>query len=364
VAGSGAPLLVVVGTGRLARATCYSLAVTHPEPLRVVVVGRREGAAAEACQVASTRAAVTGRGGVRFEPAVAEDAAALAGTLGGLSPSGVLVCASSQSPWERLDAPSAWTTLVERAGFGLTLPFQAELALAAAAALDGAWLVNACFPDAVNPLLAALGVPVLCGVGNVGLLEASLRTALGVDPERLHVLGHHVHLHHPDLWTSREWQCLPEHTSPLTGEALAWCEGEPIPELTKLLTSQRSIARTELNHITGLTAALVVSALLTGAELATSLPGPNGLPGGYPVLVRGGRVELRLPPGLTQAQAVAHNQRWALVDGVVVDGQRVRFSASAELPPELADGFDVNDLDAVTQRLHELRERLRGEPPR
>jgi hypothetical protein len=132
-----------------------------------------------------------------------------------------------------------------------------------------------------------------------------------------------------------------------------------------LLAGQRAVSRPELNQVTGLTAALLLSALLTGAALDTSLPGPLGLPGGYPVRLADGELELRLPPGLTVDDAVAHNQRWALADGVVVDGGRVRFSdtARAELAAvdaDLAAGFDLTDLDAATRRLHEVRERLRG----
>jgi hypothetical protein len=348
------PALAVIGTGSLAREVCHSLAVLHAGAARVVVIGRRPGPAAEVCYVASARAAASGRAGrVRFEPVVAQGPD-LGEALAALAPAGVLVCASTQSPWERLSAPSAWTALVERAGFGITLPLQGEYALAAGAALPaGGWLVNACYPDAVNPLLAARGVPVLCGVGNVGLLAASLQSALGLpDQGRLRVLGHHAHLRQPAY---------------AEDEALAWCDGEPVTEVGKQLSAQRAADRRELNHITGLTAALVVGALLTGGVLDTSLPGPLGLPGGYPVRLSGGRLELRLPAGLTTAGAVAHNQRWAVADGAVVEGGRVVFSDRAgdelrAVAPELADGFEAADVDDVTRRMQQLRERLRGEP--
>ena len=369
------PTLVVIGTGQLARSISYSLAVAHADPLRVLVVGRRAEAASEVCHIAAFRAAVAGRGAiVRFEPAVASvtgraarDLVDLGDVLGAAAPAGVLLCASTQSPWERLTAPSAWTELVRRAGFGVTLPFQAEHALAVGAAMPpGAWFVNACFPDAVNPLLAARGVPVLCGVGNVGLLAASLQAALDLpDQRRLQVLAHHVHLNPP---------------ASADEEALAWCDGEPLAEVGKLLAAQRAASRPELNQVTGLTAARLAGALLSKSLLSesllsespldTSLPGPLGLPGGYPVRVRaGGGLELRLPAGLTMADAVARNRRWALADGATLDpgGDRVVLSdtAGAELDavaPELAGGFRLADLEAVTARLHELRDRLRGRP--
>ncbi|SDL05920.1 hypothetical protein SAMN05421874_11523 [Nonomuraea maritima] len=350
--------LVVIGTGGLARAITYALAVIS-HPIRVTVVGRDPTKAAEICYVSSTRAAVSGTS-AEFHP-VAVDLAradALTDALAAAAPDGVLLAASSQSPWEARTSPSAWTALVQHAGFGLTLPFQADSALrvgrALAATGTDAWFVNACFPDAVNPVLSASGVPVLCGVGNAGLLAASLQAALGLPDQRdLRVLAHHVHLYTPSS---------PED------EALAWHGDRPLTRVSTLLAAQRAAGRAELNHVTGLTAARLLSGLLSGAEIDTNLPGPLGLPGGYPVRLSPGRLDLRLPPGVDRAEAVAFNQRAALRDGVVVDGGRVTFGPAAQEQlarpaPELADGFPVADLAPAGEVLGRLRERLRDLAP-
>jgi hypothetical protein len=351
-------VLVVVGSGSLARAVCYGLAAVVEQPVDVVVAARAAGKAAEVCYVAGTRAALGGRP-VAFRPAVADPARAdeVAELLWRTAPAGVLLCASTQSPWERLQAPSAWTALLERAGFGLALPLHAELALvvgrAVAEAAPQAWFVNACFPDAVNPLLAAAAVRVLCGIGNVALLAASLQAALGLEGQRqLEVLAHHVHLHAPGR---------PDE------EALAWCDDAPVEAVSKLLAAQRAAARAELNHVTGYAGAVVLRDLLAGSEAATSLPGPLGLPGGYPVRLRGGRLALRLPPGLGETEAVAFNQRAALRDGAVVEGGRVRFGPAVQaelrpLAPDLVGGFRVADAAAAAAALHRLRDRLRTQP--
>lgn len=298
------------------------------------------------CYVANARAACGGQA-VTFEPRAGEPES----VLPELDPAGVLVCASSQSPWERNSRPSAWTDLVARAGFGLTLPFQAELAARVGRLVAGrAWLVNACFPDAVNPLLTALDIPVLCGVGNIALLAASAQAALGLpDQRRLRMLAHHVHLHAPHAGDP---------------DALAWLDGEPVPA-APLLAEQRAAERTELNQVTGHAAALLLVALLDDRELTTHLPGPLGLPGGYPVTVRGTRLSLRLPPGMSEAEAIEFNQQAAAADGVVVDGPLVRFGpvAAAELEriaPALAAGFPVTALPAATAELQHLRTELRA----
>jgi hypothetical protein len=267
------------------------------------------------------------------------------------APAVVLNCVSHHSPWER---PSEWMNLVRRAGFAVTLPLQAQPAMTvarAAAELDPApAVVNACFPDLVNPLLAALGLPIHCGAGNVAVLAASMRAALDLEPGRdLRMLAHHVHFHPP---------------ADPDDEALAWLDGKPVDDVTRLLARQRATPRPELNHITGYTTALLLQHLLTGAEVRTNLPGPLGLPGGYPVLLRDGTLVLDLPDELDEATAVAWNQRAALADGARIDRDRLTFApraAHALEPhlPDLAAGFPVREVSSVLDQIVELRDRLR-----
>jgi hypothetical protein len=252
--------------------------------------------------------------------------------------------------------------LVQRAGFGLTLPLHAELAIVAGQAVqDGcpeAWYVNGCFPDAVNPVLACLGLPVLCGIGNIAIIAAGLQTALGVaDHGRLAVLAHHVHLHAPEA--------APD-------EALAWLDGAPVAEVGKLLAAARRVARPELNQVTGLTAALLLRDLLAGDEVDAHVPGPLGLPGGYPVRVSPLGVTLRLPVGVSEDDAITANQRWAALDGVVVGDNRILFAprVAAEVGSawsrlggaDLSAGFAARDVIEVARLLHRLRAELRAEP--
>src|SRR5712691_8826707 len=123
-----AATIAVVGSGSLARAVYQSLAVgTQSEPdFDVVVLARNPAAATAAAVVAGALAALAGRPR-RFGYLRADlgDTADLTEALRAASPLGVVLCASHQSPWEGLTAPSAWTALLARAGFGLTLPLQA-----------------------------------------------------------------------------------------------------------------------------------------------------------------------------------------------------------------------------------------------
>lgn len=68
--------------------------------------------------------------------------------------------------------------------------------------------------------------------------------------------------------------------------------------------------------------------LLAGQHVVTHLPGPNGRPGGYPVVVSANGTEVRLPDGVTEQRAHDLNQRWAMLGGAVVDDGRVTYHPS------------------------------------
>lgn len=354
--------IAVVGGGSLARALCYSLAVAAvPPPGSVTVLARAGRAAREIACVANARAAASGSP-TRFASAAvdAADESALTGILLRVRPRVVVNCASVQSPWEADRTPSAWTGLLSAGGFGIGLPLHAVLARSVAGAVRRsgvpALVVNACYPDAVNPLLAAEGLPVFCGVGNVATLAASLRAALRPGPgERLRVLAHHSHLHAP---------------ADPGDEVRVWLDERPVPRAGELLAAHRACSREELNAVTGHTAALFVASLAAGREVHADVPGPLGLPGGYPVRVGDGRIALDLPPGLSRAEAVAWQSGMAEHDGVTVlpsgevcFGERAHRALTAHLP-DVTRTQPASSIPALTDRLLRLREDLRGQRPR
>lgn len=348
--------IVILGSGSLARSVCYSLAIASPQESVVTVVSRTLSSSAEVCYIADVRAAL-GRTPVKFRPLSLErySTDSISSILQQTRPLLVLNCASYQSPWEKLQSPSAWTTLMSRAGFGITLPLQAAVAIEASSAVarmaSPPLFLNACFPDAVNPLLKALGLPVFCGVGNVALVAASLQESLRPDGEgRLQVLGHHWHLHTP---------------ANDADDALAWLDGIPVHGVGSLLRRQRAATRSELNLVNGLATALLLAGIVTGREMRTSLPGPLGLPGGYPVRVHRGAIELDLPERISQSQALSLNNQWAERDGVRIEqGGKVVFSEHGALQikselPNFASTVPATDIPDICSQLLEVRSRLR-----
>lgn len=344
--------LVLIGTGSLARSICYALADT-PRGGQVTILGRDAGAVREIAIVASARAQAIGNPWI-FEGITTDVANGpmLAERLAAAQPRIILQAASLQSFWETETGTSAWAATMREGGYGVTIALQAALidgtALATDEATPDAILLNACYPDAVNPLLAMRTRRKISGIGNVAILEAIVRNR---SPDaQLRILAHHYH--------------LSAHARGELGQApRIWFDDDEIQEPLVAISDLAAIRGAEINQITGASVAGLLNGILGGASIRCHLCGPLGLPGGYPVRMLGGQVELDLPPAISMDAAVQFNTDAARAEGVVVAEGRVTFTgparnALARVSPALSNGFPVNELDAATVEFIRLRERL------
>jgi len=105
-------------------------------------------------------------------------------------------------------------------------------------------------------------------------------------------------------------------------------------------------------------------AIIAGRDWQGHVPGPLGLPGGYPVAFTGGVLNLDLPDGLAREAAIAWNARHEAECGLTVDANgRAHFTgrlhdALSAASAELAAPFELRDLEAVAQAMAGLRQRL------
>ncbi|MDP6787591.1 MAG: hypothetical protein QF830_06340 [Rhodospirillales bacterium] len=354
--------VMVAGTGLFAEKIVFSLAMTAAQPITVAVGGRNRERMDWLSLSGNARAALFGRPVRVFAvPLTWNTPSAIAETLAVCRPTVVAQAATVQSPRD-LDSPSnPWQRLISRAGgFGATQVLQALLLsrMARALTLAGveASLLNACYPDAVNAMLAARGEAVICGLGNVAAAAAMIAAALGrTEPGAVKVLAHHQS---PSIW----------RRPPAERRGVAprvWVDGRELDRVFERLEALRSPLDVR-QSIAGVSAAPLIVALLGQDEYVGHAAGPLGLPGGYPVTVRGGELTLDLPAGLGRAEAVAYNRRFAEHDParLLADGQIVYADEAhrvlAKESPEVAKGFHVSDLDAAAADMLALRQRLGG----
>src|SRR5207237_1342082 len=124
------------------------------------------------------------------------DAAAEA--IAAVAPKVVVQAASFQTGNVISNQGNAWTRLVAEGGLSTTAVLQAPLSIQVARAVktarQQACFINCCFPDVVNPLIAALDLPISCGVGNIAILANAFAGVLRPGPGSLKVLAHYQNL--------------------------------------------------------------------------------------------------------------------------------------------------------------------------
>jgi len=104
-------------------------------------------------------------------------------------------------------------------------------------------------------------------------------------------------------------------------------------------------------------------AFLSDSEALLHAPAPNGLPGGYPVIVGSGGVQPAPIEGLTLAEAITINERSHRFDGI----ERIEADGTVVFCPAAADvlrvelGYECEQLapDESEGRAQELIARFR-----
>jgi hypothetical protein len=316
----GEDTVLVVGLGDLGRRIVEVL--THWPGGRLVVAARdRDHARAVAGQAAL--AATLCDGPPAIEPATVDlaDVAGTAALLERLDPDVIVHAASRQTWWRVPERASALP-------FGTWLPLQATLTRslmqAHAAAGARAAVVALPYPDAVGPVLAGEGLAPHTGAGNVLEMAAKL---MAVAAERAGVAREAVDVrlvahHSTERMAFGSFAELagdggPSGPPPLRvsvsveGRAL---EPEAAREL--ITAAYPLLAGRETHALTAAATGATVRALLADEPRRLHVPAPGGRPGGYPVQISRAGIALDLPPGLTEADAIAVNAVAARWDGI------------------------------------------------
>lgn len=351
--------ILLSGTGAFAARILFDIAATAQTPVRVVLAGRNRERLQWLKVAAGSRAAIFGTSVTvaTHETDLLTEGAASA-MLEETDPHVVVQAASVQTSSVIAGTSDDWSRLVAEGGLSATAVFQALLTSRVAAAMSrlGIWapLINCCFPDVVNGLIKALGHQVACGTGNVAILSSAFAADRELaDRSRIKVLAHYQNL--------GAWRRPAEMRS--GGAPRVWIDDE---EVTDVFATFRNVKLTPepAIDISGASGVPLILALAAGREWSGHVPGPDGLPGGYPVKLADGVLSLNLPPSLSRSEAVAWNARHEEENGLVLgpDG-RARYTGRlrehlARYSPALAEGFAVTDLEDIYREMQDLRAKL------
>jgi hypothetical protein len=350
--------ILIFGTGSFAGRIVLDLAATASEPVTVAIAGRNTERLNWLRTAGNARAAMFNRPARVTSHQVdlsAPDAAAAA--IAAVEPTVVVQAASFQAGAVISNQGNAWTKLVAEGGLSATAVLQAPLSIEVARAVKAvrprAQFINCCFPDVVNPLIAALDLPISCGVGNIAILANAFAGALGAGAGRLKVLAHYQNI--------APWRQLPETRT--GGSARVWIDDQEVADVYARFSSVQ-LTREPAIEISGPSGVPLMLAMAQRRDWRGHVPGPNGLPGGYPVRLKDGHVELDLPASLTRDEAIAWNRRYEEESGLIVtlDGRATYTGILRErldaFSPGLAGGFHVRDIADACRQMNDLRSRL------
>lgn len=232
-------------------------------------------------------------------------------------------------------------------------------------------VINASYPDVVNPALYGLGLEPDIGIGNVSnVLPAvkkaiSINTSLNVKDIDVYIIGHH---HYSYMLPTNGNPDLPHHIT-------VYCKGKDIThhlnfnEIYKLIPTKLKRTRGMVGmSMTAASAMNVIMECLNEEGNSIHAPGVKGLPGGYPVKIDKSGINLDLPEDIDLKKAIEINRMGQVLDGVkdIKDGTITYTSREMDIVNELI-GYQCNSMkvedseywaEELMSKFCEFKERL------
>lgn len=319
----GKKKLLLVGAGNL----CLQiLKILGPKnQFEFVVLGRNEESTLRLCNLVALSCGQLGQY-IAIKPVIADltDIAKVTRLLREEAPDILVNCASLQS-WRVITGlPKQTFEQLDQAQFGPWLPMHLTLMHCLMQAVKGSGInaktVNAAFPDAVNPILARVGLAPDIGVGNVANLIPAVRFSIArlleCNPADVQVrlYAQHYFSHY-----------VPRGGLPPRASYRLLYEVRDQPEVARLpaevifstvKTEFRRLGGVDGQFLTACSAVTVIEGLCSPTPVLVHAPGPLGLPGGYPVWLHDGQVEVQFSDACPQDEAVRINTICQSQDGI------------------------------------------------
>ncbi len=177
-------------------------------------------------------------------------------------------------------------------------------------------VLNAGTPDNSHEILSKVGLAPSSGIGNIGLTVPPLKKAIA---EQLHKSLEQIEV----LFFAHTYVVQSLRTGTTGGAPFhltAFVDGEDTTAQLDLPTLFRTLPAT-LEHeytqlLTAASAATIFEVITATPSVIVHAPGPNGLPGGYPIQKGSQGIEVVLPHGFTLEEAIRINQGGQKLEGI------------------------------------------------
>lgn len=266
----------------------------------------------------------------------------------------------------------AQAPMAPRLPFSLSLVYKLMQAVRLARKQQTTKVINAIFPDMIHPILQQVDLAPMTGIGdlanNIPAIRLAVARTLKVPLPQVDVRL--VMAHWVSYWMSRtDVTNAPYHFA-------VFINGEDCTQLVRSrdifgqlpTTLKRAGGETGL-LMTAASAAVVCRAVLSDQRALTHVPGPNGLPGGYPVEVHAQGIELNLSPDITLETAEQTNKAGLRLDGIerIEANGTVVFTDKAVMSYKELLGYEcpylpLAEVEEWAQELTMRYERVKVEP--
>ncbi len=223
-------------------------------------------------------------------------------------------------------------------------------------------VVNAAFPDVVNTSLAKIGLGPTVGIGNIDNIVPSLRlvaSRMFKAPLRS-VSVFLVAPHFVSYYLGRYGNTggAPYYLKVMVDDKDRTPHLNKDEFLANLIPLAKRPGSNQAHPVVASSVCKIILGILFDTKELGHAPGPNGLPGGYPIRLTGQGVNVFVPEGLSLEEAIDINNRAQVFEGVESiekDGTVVLTDKSASIFKKLLD-FDckvytVKDSDAKAKEL-------------
>jgi hypothetical protein len=228
-------------------------------------------------------------------------------------------------------------------------------------------VINAAFPDLVNPTLAKIGLSPTVGIGNIDNLVCSLKI-VGANIFNVPLRSVTVYMaapHFVSYYVSRFGNSggAPYYLKVMIDDKDITPKINKDEFLTKVTTVGKRPGGIQAHPVVASSACRIIMGILFDTKQLGHAPGPNGLPGGYPIKLNANGVEVFCPENLTLEEAIKINNEAQIFDGVESieeDGTVVVTDKSAEIFRKLLD-FDckVYTVKNCEVKARELNEKFK-----